>query len=146
MHQILLFKGVYMNTDLTATLYTDDSEYNSMLKNDKDAFYNALLEYGFDTTDIDTDTLLPKSFIPVLAGDFNATLKFNNAILNIHRSKRTNIVEEIVFLTGDEGWFETDEIMKILQTNVLGVLTAELSAKHKLYSISPTSSINKFIH
>lgn len=135
-----------MNIDLTATLYSDDSEYNSMLKNDKDSFYNALAEYGFDISDIDSDTLLPKAFIPVLAGDFNAVLKFNNAILNIHRSKRTNIIEAIVFLTGDEGWFETDEIMKILQTNVLGVLTAELSAKHKLYSISPTSSINKFIH
>jgi len=135
-----------MNTDLTAALYSEDSEYNSLLKNDKAAFYNELKTFGFDFDDCDGETRLPKSMIAVLAGDFNAILQFNNALLSIHRSKHTNIVDAIVYLTADDGWLATEDVMKILQTNVLGVLSAELSAKHKLYSISPTSSVNKFIH
>lgn len=124
-------------------MYTDDSEYNSLLKHDKQQFYNDAKKYGFDAEDIVEETRLPKMLNDILNGDVTAMLKFNTMLMQMHRSKTTNIIDAIINLTTD--FIDETELMKYLQPNVIGLLSSELAQKHNMYSINSTSAINKFI-
>jgi len=124
-------------------LYTDDTEYNSLLKHDKQQFYNDAKKYGFDADDIVEETRLPKMLNDILNGDVTAMLKFNTMLMQMHRSKTTNIIDAIINLTTD--FIDETELMKYLQPNVIGLLSSELAQKHNMYSINSTSAINKFI-
>ena len=124
-------------------MYTDDSEYNSLLKHDKQQFYNDAKKYGFDVEDIVEETRLPKMLNDILNGDVTAMLKFNTMLMQMHRSKTTNIIDAIINLTTD--FIDETELMKYLQPNVIGLLSSELAQKHNMYSINSTSAINKFI-
>lgn len=124
-------------------MYTDDSEYNSLLKHDKQQFYVDAKKYGFDADDIDEETKLPKMLNDLLNGDIATMLKFNTMLMKMHRSKTTNIVDAIVNLTTD--FVDETELMKYLQPNVIGLISSELAQKHNMYSINSTSAINKFI-
>lgn len=124
-------------------MYTDDSEYNSLLKHDKQQFYNDAKKYGFDTEDIVEETRLPKMLNDILNGDVTAMLKFNAMLMKMHRSKTTSIIDAIINITTD--FIDETELMKYLQPNVIGLLSSELAQKHNMYSINSTSAINKFI-
>ena len=124
-------------------MYTDDSEYNSLLKHDKQQFYNDAKKYCFDVEDIVEETRLPKMLNDILNGDVTAMLKFNTMLMQMHRSKTTNIIDAIINLTTD--FIDETELMKYLQPNVIGLLSSELAQKHNMYSINSTSAINKFI-
>lgn len=124
-------------------MYTDDTEYNSLLKHDKQQFYNDAKKYGFDADDIVEETRLPKMLNDILNGDVTAMLKFNTMLMQMHRSKTTNIIDAIINLTTD--FIDETELMKYLQPNVIGLLSSELAQKHNMYSINSTSAINKFI-
>lgn len=124
-------------------MYTDDTEYNSLLKHDKQQFYNDAKKYGFDAEDIVEETRLPKMLNDILNGDVTAMLKFNTMLMQMHRSKTTNIIDAIINLTTD--FIDETELMKYLQPNVIGLLSSELAQKHNMYSINSTSAINKFI-
>ncbi len=133
---------MYFDTD---NLYSEETEAGSIIKNDKDNFYTAMKQFGFDFEDLaEDDSKLPKSLQKALSGDLEHTLKFNSALLTLHRNKRFNIIESIVNLTTD--YVDYNDLAKILQPNVLGLLTSELATKHKLCTITSTSAINKFIH
>ena len=124
-------------------MYTDDTEYNSLLKHDKQQFYNDAKKYGFDADDIVEETRLPKMLNDILNGDVTAMLKFNTMLMQMHRSKTTNIIDAIINLTTD--FIDETELMKYLQPNVIGLLSSEFAQKHNMYSINSTSAINKFI-
>ena len=124
-------------------MYTDDTEYNSLLKHDKQQFYNDAKKYGFDADDIVEETRLPKMLNDVLNGYVTAMLKFNAMLMQMHRSKTTSIIDAIINLTTD--FIDETELMKYLQPNVIGLLSSELAQKHNMYSINSTSAINKFI-
>ena len=124
-------------------MYTDDTEYNSLLKHDKQQFYNDAKKYGFDADDIVGETRLPKMLNDILNGDVTAMLKFNAMLMQMHRSKTTSIIDAIINLTTD--FIDETELMKYLQPNVIGLLSSELAQKHNMYSINSTSAINKFI-
>ena len=124
-------------------MYTDDTEYNSLLKHDKQQFYNDAKKYGFDAEDIVEETKLPKMLNDVINGDITVMLKFNTMLMQMHRSKTTNIIDAIINLTTD--FIDETELMKYLQPNVIGLLSSELAQKHNMYSINSTSAINKFI-
>jgi len=132
-----------MDTEFLNGLYTDDSEYNSLLKHDKQQFYNEAKEYGFDVEDIVEETKLPKLLNDLLNGNVTAMLKFNNMLVSMHRSKQTNIIDAMVNITTD--FIDESDIMKYLQPNVVGLLSSELAQRHNMYSINSTSAINKFI-
>lgn len=124
-------------------MYTEDTEYNSLLKHDKQQFYNNAKEYGFDVNDIVEETKLPRMLHDILNGNVTAMLKFNTMLMQMHRTKTTNIVDSIVNLTTD--FIDETDLMKFLQPNVIGLLSSELAQKHNMYSINSTSAINKFI-
>lgn len=124
-------------------MYTEDTEYNSLLKHDKQQFYTNAKKYGFDAEDIVEETRLPKMLNDILNGDVTAMLKFNTMLMQMHRSKTTNIVDSIINITTD--FIDESELMKYLQPNVIGLLSSELAQKHNMYSINSTSAINKFI-
>lgn len=124
-------------------MYTEDTEYNSLLKHDKQQFYNDAKKYGFDAEDIVEETKLPKMLNDILNDDVTAMLKFNAMLMQMHRSKTTNIIDAIINLTTD--FIDETELMKYLQPNVIGLLSSELAQKHNMYSINSTSAINKFI-
>lgn len=92
---------------------------------------------------IDKDTRLPTAFIKVLAGELDSMLLFNKALLTLHREKKTNIADAVIYLTTD--YVETTELMKILQTNVLAILQAELAQKHNIYQVT-NKKLSKFMH
>ena len=125
-------------------LYTEETEAVSIQKNDKDNFYVEFAKYGFDFNEIDEETKLPVSIKKVLDGDVEYILRFNNALLKMHRSKLYSIIESIVNLITD--YVEYDDLAKVLQPTVLGLLTTELATKHKLCTITSVSAVNKFIH
>lgn len=126
------------------SLYTDETEDISIQANDKSNFYSELVNYGFDFNEIDEETKLPTVLKKVLSGDLEYMLRFNNALLKMHRSKKYNIIDAIVNLTTD--YVEYSDLEKILLPNVTGLLTTELANKHKLCTITSVSAINKFIH
>lgn len=132
-----------MNFDMF-DLYTDETEVGSIQKNDKDNFYIEFAKYGFDFNDIDEETKLPKSLKKVLSGDIEYTLRFNNALIKMHRSKLYSIIESIVNLTTD--YVDYEALSKVLQPTVLGLLTTELATKHKLCTLTSVSAVHKFIH
>lgn len=107
---------------------------------DKALFYQEMGKRGFDFEDIDPTTMLPKSLIPVVNGDFEPFVKFNNAIMDIHRKKLVSITDAIVYLTED--YFEPKQILKMLMTINLNYLQNDLRAKYK---INQTEVVNKFL-
>ena len=125
-------------------LYTEETEVASIQKNDKDKFYVEFAKYGFDFNEIDKETKLPVTLKKILDGDIEYVLRFNNALIKLHRSKLYSIIESIVNLTTD--YVEYDELAKTLQPTTLGLLTTELATKHKLCTITSVSAVHKFIH
>lgn len=125
-------------------LYTDETEDISIQANDKNNFYLEFTKYGFDFNEIDEETKLPIVLKKILDGDLEYMLRFNNALLKMHRSKKYNIIDAVVNLTTD--YVEYSDLEKILLPNITGLLTTELANKHKLYAITSVSAINKFIH
>ena len=124
-------------------MYTEDTEYNSLLKHDKQQFYKNAKEYGFDAEDIVEESKLPRMLDDILKGDVSAMLKFNTMLMQMHRTKQTTIIDSIINLTTD--FIDESELMKYLQPNVIGLLSSGLAQKHNMYSINSTSAINKFI-
>lgn len=125
-------------------LYTDETEDISIQANDKNNFYAEFAKYGFDFNEIDEESKLPIVLKKILDGDLEYMLKFNNALLKMHRSKKYNIIDAIVNLTTD--YVDYSDLEKILLPNITGLLTTELADKHKIYAITSVSAINKFIH
>ena len=132
-----------MDTEFLNGLYTDDSEYNSLLKHDKQQFYKNAKEFGFDADDIVEETRLPAMLNDLLNGDVTAMLKFNNMLMTMHRNKQANIIDAMVNITTD--FIDESDLMKYLQPNVVGLLSSELAQRHNMYSINSTCAINKFI-
>ena len=118
---------------------TEEVSRNDRIQ-DKATFYTAMKGYGFDFDDIDKTTKLPKSLIPVVNGEFEPFVKFNNAIMSIHRNKKVSITDAIVYLTED--YFEPKQILKLLQTVNLNYLQNDLRAKYK---INKEEVVNKFL-
>ena len=132
-----------MDTEFFNGLYSEDSEYNSLLKHDKQDFYTAAKEYGFDVDDLDEETKLPKLLNDMLNGDVTSMLKFNKMLVSLHRNKQAHIIDALVNIVTD--FVDESDILKYLQPNVVGLLSSELATKHNVYSINSTSAINKFI-
>lgn len=124
----------------TGALINSDEVSKNERNHDKTIFYSQMKLRGFDFDDIDEKTRLPKSIIPVVAGDFGPFVMFNNAIIDIHRKKLVPITDAIVYLTED--YFDPKEVLKLLQTITLNYLQNDLRAKYK---INDCEVVNKFL-
>lgn len=129
-----------MFDERTGVLINSDEVSKNERNHDKAIFYSQMKLRGFDFEDIDEKTRLPKSLIPVVAGEFGPFVKFNNAIIEIHREKLVSITDAIVYLTDD--YFEPKEVLKLLQTITLNYLQNDLRAKYK---INQDEVVNKFL-
>lgn len=115
---------------------------------DKDQFYRLMKDYGFDFNDVDmgetsAHTWLPKSLIPVADGQFEAVLKFNNALMDLHRKRKIAITDALVYLTED--YFEPNDLLKMLQTINLNYLQNDLREKYNIDKHETVSKFNDFI-
>lgn len=106
-----------MDTEFLNGLYSDDSEYNSLLKHDKQSFYEAAKEYGFDIDKLNEETKLPTMLHDVVNGDVTAMLKFNQMLITLHRNKQSNIIDSFVNIITD--FIDESELLKYLQPNVV---------------------------
>lgn len=129
-----------MFDERTGILINSDEVSKNERNHDKAIFYSQMKLRGFDFEDIDEKTRLPKSLIPVVAGEFGPFVKFNNAIIEIHREKLVSITDAIIYLTDD--YFEPKEVLKLLQTITLNYLQNDLRAKYK---INQDEVVNKFL-
>lgn len=129
-----------MFDERTGVLINSDEVSKNERNHDKAIFYSQMKLRGFDFEDIDEKTRLPKSLIPVVAGEFGPFVKFNNAIIEIHREKLVSITDAIIYLTDD--YFEPKEVLKLLQTITLNYLQNDLRAKYK---INQDEVVNKFL-
>lgn len=131
-----------MFDERTGVLINSDEVLKIEQNHDKAIFYNQMELRGFSFKDEDKDekTRLPKSLIPVVAGEFGPFVKFNNAIIEIHREKLVSITDAIKYLTED--YFEPKEVLKLLQTITLNYLQNDLRAKH---NINQDEVVNKFL-
>lgn len=129
-----------MFDERTGVLINSDEVSKNERNHDKAIFYSQMKLRDFDFEDIDEKTKLPKSLIPVVAGEFGPFVKFNNAIIEIHREKLVSITDAIIYLTED--YFEPKEVLKLLQTITLNYLQNDLRAKYK---INQDEVVNKFL-
>lgn len=123
----------------TGALINSDEVSKNERNHDKEIFYNEMRARGFDFTDVEENTRLPKSIIPALDGDIESFIKFNNAIIDIHRKKLVSITDSIIYLVED--WLEAKDVIKLLQTITLNYLQNDLRIKYK---INKNEIVNKF--
>lgn len=113
-------------------------------KHDKQTFYEAMKEYGFDFTDIDEKTRLPKSLIPVVAQKVEPFILFNRAILEIHKKKIVPITDSISYLVED--YFDAKEVLRLLQTVTLNYIHNDLGKKFRITSQDQSNNFGAFIY
>ncbi len=129
-----------MFDEKTGILVDNDCVSKQDKQHDKQVFYSAMKEYGFDFTDIDERTKLPKSLIPVVAQKIEPFTMFNHAILELHKRKVIAITDAITYLIED--YFDAKDIVKLLQTVTLNYIQNDLKAK---YGLDKQQKANKFL-
>ena len=85
-----------MNLDALISNDYTDTALNK--KSYKEKFFNLLAKNGFDFSDIDDATHLPKSLLPVMANDTEPFNKFNICLSNFNKDKEVNILDAVCFL------------------------------------------------
>lgn len=108
-------------------------EYNESSftkKNYKENFYNLLSTEGFDFSDIDYSTKLPKSLIPVIDNETEPFNKFNVCLADLHKNKLVNILDAVSFLVND--YLEATIALKCLDEMNYISLTNELKKKFNI--------------
>lgn len=121
-----------MNLD---TLISD--EYTDTMLNKKsykEKFFNLLAKNGFDFSDIDDATHLPKSLIPVISNNngpepFN---KFNMALSKFHKENEVNILDSVCFLVSD--YLDAPIALKCLDEMNFIMVKNELQKRFKIKS------------
>jgi hypothetical protein len=88
-----------MNFDALISNEYTDTALNK--KSYKEKFFNLLAKNGFDFSDIDDATHLPKSLLPVIANDTEPFNKFNICLSNLNKDKEVNILDSVCFLVND---------------------------------------------
>ena len=106
-----------------------DSDYRieEMVKNSaKDEFFDLLRRQGYDMSDLDPDTRIPKCLIPIIVKkDLNSFILFNSTLEHIHLNHDVSVVDMCKYLIED--YFEPTELLTLLQTNLYDALYLELS-------------------
>lgn len=108
----------------------EDGELLSDSQNIKEKFFKVMRLNGFDFSDIDETTKLPKFLIPVIDNvteDFN---KFNILLAKLHKNKEVNILEALSILVED--YLEPPMALKCLDELNYVALTTELKEKFKI--------------
>lgn len=110
----------------------EDGEGLSNSQNTKDKFFKIMRNNGFDFSDIDEATKLPKFLIPVIDNDTEPFNKFNILLSKLHKNKKINILDALSILVED--YLEPSMALKCLDELNYVALTTELKSKFKIKS------------
>ena len=119
-----------MNLD---ALISDDYTDTALNKKSyKEKFFNLLAKNGFDFSDIDDATHLPKSLLPVMANDTEPFNKFNICLSNLNKDKEVNILDAVCFLVSD--YLDAPIALKCLDEMNFIAVKNELQKRFKIKS------------
>jgi len=119
-----------MNLD---ALISDDYTDTALNKKSyKEKFFNLLAKNGFDFSDIDDATHLPKSLLPVMANDTEPFNKFNICLSNFNKDKEVNILDAVCFLVSD--YLDAPIALKCLDEMNFIAVKNELQKRFKIKS------------
>lgn len=113
--------------DYFNTLYSDDDDTSLYDKTTKESFFIHLKDYGFDFSNVDSETRLPNSMTAVISNDVDAFNKFNLALAKLHKEKIVNILDAVSFLVAD--YLEPPVALKCLDEINFIALKNELMKK-----------------
>lgn len=95
----------------------------------KKEFFEILKRQGYDLYDIDEERRIPKCLIPIIVKkDLNSFILFNNTLEHIHVQHDISVIEMCKYLMED--FFDEEQLLTLLQTNLYDALYLELRKKN----------------
>lgn len=117
--------------DYFNTLLTDWDDRQALeRKQNKTNFYNLMKEKGFDFTDIDDASRLPKSLIPVIQNDTDAFAAFNQALSDLNKSRQVLVADAVTYLISD--FLEVPIALKCLNELNYYAVKTELLKRYRI--------------
>lgn len=117
--------------DYFNTLLTDWDDRQALeRKQNKTNFYNLMKEKGFDFTDIDDASRLPKSLIPVIQNDTDAFAAFNQALSDLNKSRQVPVADAVTYLISD--FLEVPIALKCLNELNYYAVKTELLKRYRI--------------
>jgi len=117
--------------DYFDTLLTDWDDRQALeRKQNKTNFYNLMKEKGFDFTDIDDASRLPKSLIPVIQNDTDAFAAFNQALSDLNKSRQVPVADAVTYLISD--FLEVPIALKCLNELNYYAVKTELLKRYRI--------------
>lgn len=106
----------------------------------KKEFFEILRRQGYDLYDIDEETRIPKCLIPIIVKkDLNSFILFNNTLEHIHVQHDISVIEMCKYLMED--FFDEEQLLTLLQTNLYDALYLELRKKNGMVK----EKVSKFL-
>lgn len=106
----------------------------------KKEFFEILKRQGYDLYDIDDETRIPKCLIPIIVKkDLNSFILFNNTLEHIHVQHDISVIEMCKYLMED--FFDEEQLLTLLQTNLYDALYLELRKKNGMVK----EKVSKFL-
>ncbi len=117
--------------DYFDTLLTDWDDRQALeRKQNKTKFYNLMKEKGFDFTDIDDASRLPKSLIPVIQNDTDAFAAFNQALSDLNKTRQVPVADAVTYLISD--FLEVPIALKCLNELNYYAVKTELLKRYRI--------------
>lgn len=117
--------------DYFDTLLTDWDDRQALeRKQNKTNFYNLMKEKGFDFTDIDDASRLPKSLIPVIQNDTDAFAAFNQALSDLNKTRQVPVADAVTYLISD--FLEVPIALKCLNELNYYAVKTELLKRYRI--------------
>lgn len=99
----------------------------------KTEFFDLLKRQGYDMYDLDEVSRLPKCLIPIIEKkDLNSFILFNSTLEHIHRNHDISVIDMCKYLMED--FFDEEQLLTLLQTNLYDALYLELRKKNGMAS------------
>jgi hypothetical protein len=99
----------------------------------KTEFFDLLKRQGYDMYDLDEESRLPKCLIPIIGKkDLNSFILFNSTLEHIHRNHDISVIDMCKYLMED--FFDEEQLLTLLQTNLYDALYLELQKKNGMAS------------
>ena len=100
----------------------------------KTEFFDLLKRQGYDMYDTDENSRLPKCLIPIIEKkDLNSFILFNSTLEHIHRKHGISVIDMCKYLMED--FFDEEQLLTLLQTNLYDALYLELQKKNGMASV-----------
>ena len=108
-----------------------DSDYRiEALEKDaaKKEFFDSMKRRGYDMYDLDEASKLPKCLLPIIQKkDLNSFILFNDMLESIYLKEDISVIDMCTYLIED--FFEPEQLLSLLQTNLYDALYLELRKK-----------------